>query len=221
MNQRPQVDLTHHRRLRSILTSHQNQAVKSVPRTAFRKWGKTFGLVEGDKLLLESDGELTILFDFLIYHHRQRGRTLAQKYLGALPPSDNPDETLVRRAMAGPRFSMFKVTESQSFTGVVVRDLVRSGTLFVVDEAMSTSVKPGQLLGLRLLPLPNYWMTSGAGFPLGPEVVEVVKRVFLPTLKLVEGDGLTDLSPAAEDELAAVVVGAAMRDGTTGDIAFK
>ena len=87
MNQQPQVDLRRHRRLRIILTNHQNSAVKAVPRTAFRKWAKTFGLVEGRKLLLESDGELTILLDFLIYHHRQRGTTLVQKYLATLPPS--------------------------------------------------------------------------------------------------------------------------------------
>jgi hypothetical protein len=104
---------------------------------------------------------------------------------------------------------------------VVVRDLVRGGNAFVVDEMMSTSVKPGLFLACRLLPLPDYWMTSGAGFPLSPEVVRTVQQVFLPTLKLVEGGGLADLSPEAEDELAAVVVGAAMRDGTTGDIEFK
>jgi hypothetical protein len=207
--------------LRAVLTNHQNLAVRSVPRTAFRKWGKKFGLVEGDKLLLDSEGELTILFDFLIYHHRQRGRTLAQKYLAGLPPSDDPDETLVRRAMAGPRFSMFELMESHSFTGVVVRDLVRGGRTFVVDEALSTSAKPGLLLACRLLPLPDYWMTSGAGFPLSPEVVQTVQQVFLPALKVLEGRDMTRLSPEAEDELAVVVIGAAMREGTTGDIEFR
>ena len=53
----PNVDLRRHRRLRAVLTNHQNLAVRSVPRTAFRKWGKKFGLVEGDKLLLDSEGE--------------------------------------------------------------------------------------------------------------------------------------------------------------------
>ena len=36
--------------------------------------------------------ELTILLDFLIYHHRQRERTLVQKYLASLPPSDGDGE---------------------------------------------------------------------------------------------------------------------------------
>ena len=195
--------------------------MKAVPRTAFRKWAKTFGLVEGRKLLLESDGELTILLDFLIYHHRQRGTTLVQKYLATLPPSDDPDETLVRQAMAGARYSMFEVLRAHSFTGVAVHDLVRGGRAFVVDEMMSTSMKPGQLLASRLLPLPDYWMTGGAGVPLSPEVVEIVKRLFLPTLEMMEGDASAHLSPEAEDELASVVIGAAMRDGTAGDIEFK
>ena len=221
MNRQLRVDLKHHRRLRAVLTSHQNRAVQSVPRTTFRKWAKTFGLVEGDKLLLESEGELTILLDFLIYHHRQRGKTLVQTYLAKLPLTDEPEEKLVRQAMAGPRFSMFEVRESHSFTGIVVRDLVQGGVAFVVDEALSTSAKPGLLLASRLLPLPDYWMTSGAGFPLSPEVVEVVKGVFLPALKTVQGHDLAELVSAAEDELAAVVIGVAMRDGTTGDIEFK
>ena len=98
---------------------------------------------------------------------------------------------------------------------------MRGGSAFVVDEALSTSAKPGLVLASRLLPLPDYWMTSGTGFPLSPEVVETVKQVFLPTLKMTEGGDLSHLSPQAEDELAAVVIGAAMRDGTTGDIEFK
>ena len=221
MIQQPRVDLKHHRRLRAILTRHQNLVVRSVPRTAFRKWAKTFGLLDGDKLLLGSEGELTILFDFLLYHHRQRGRTLAQKYLATLPPSDDPDETLVRRAMASPRFSAFEVVAAHSFAGVDVRDRVRGGSAFVVDEAMSTSAKPGLLLASRLLRLPGYWMTSGAGFPLSREVMRTVERVFLPALRATVGHDPADLPPQAEDELAAVVIGAAMREGTTGDIEFK
>jgi hypothetical protein len=39
-------------------------------------------------------------------------------------------------------------------------------------------------------------------------------------LKLTEGK-LADLSPAAHEELATVVIGAAMRDGTTSQIEYR
>ena len=217
----PEVDLKLHRRLRAVLRGHQNAVVRTVPRTAFRKWAKRFGLLEGDKLVLESEDEMTILVDFLIYHHRQRGKTLVQKYLARLPPADGPEEVLIRAAMSSPRFSVYEVEEMRPFVGVVVRDLVRGGPVFVVDEALSTSAKPGMVLALRLLPLPSYWMTSGSGFPLSPEVVHTVRDVFLPALRQTEGHDLSHLSPEAEDELATVVTGAAIREGTTGDIEFR
>jgi hypothetical protein len=66
MTHPPLVNLKHLRRLRAILTRHQNAAVRSVPRSALRKWAKTFGLLQDDHLLLESDGEMTIPFDFLV-----------------------------------------------------------------------------------------------------------------------------------------------------------
>ncbi len=222
MTKRPQVDLKHYRRLRAILRRHQNAAVKTVPRTAFRTAARKLGLLEGDKLLLESEGELTILFDFLIYHHRQRGKTLVQRYLAKLPASDDPDERSVREAMASSRFSVYKVGQTHPPTGLNMHDHVRGGTLFVVDEAMSTSVTRGQLFADRLLPLPDYWMTSGAGYPVTLGLYYAVKQQFLPALRRARGSrNLSDLSPAAEDELAMLVTSTAMMQGTTADIEYK
>ena len=221
MKQQPHVDLKRHHRLRAILIEHQNAVVTTVPRSALLSAAKRFGLAVGDRLLLETEGEMVILFDYLIYHHRQRDTTLVQKYLARLPETDDPDETLVRQAMGSPRFSMFEVEGAHSFIGVVVRDLVCGGSDFVVDQGLSTSVKPGRYMALRLLPLPEYWMTSGAGFPLSSEIVETIQDTFVPALRLTEGENLNLLSSKAGDELATVVTGAAINVGTTGDIKFQ
>lgn len=221
MKRTPAIDLRHHRRLRAILRHHQNAATTTVPRAAILKWAREFGIAEGDTLQLESNDELIILFDFLIYHHRRRGRTLAQNYLAGLPPTQDPDETMIRQAMGSPTFSAFNVRAARPSVGVEVRDLVRGGTTFVVDEALSTSVRPNAFLALRLLPLPGYAMTSGAGFPLSRDVVGTIKQLFLTALRGTEGTDLTHLSPEAEDELATVITGAAFIDGTTAAIHFK
>jgi len=221
MKQQPHVDLKRHHRLRAILRKHQNAVVTTVPRTALLGWAKRFGLAVGNRLLLETEGEMVILFDYLIYHHRQRDTTLVQRYLAGLPATDDPDETLVRRAMGSPRFSMFEIERAHSFIGVVVRDLVCGGSDFVVDQGLSTSVKPGRYMAHRLLPLPDYWMTSGAGFPISSEVVDTIQQTFLPVLRLTEGENLRRLSSKARDELATLVTGAAIKEGTTRDIEFQ
>ena len=199
---------------------HQNAAVKTISRTILRKCARMFDLLDGDTLLLESDSELTILMDFCIYSHRHRRTTLMAKYLAKLPPPQDADEMLLREAMAQPRYSMYRIEKIIQGSGLHVRDLVRGDSLFLVDEALGKSLKAGAILGGRLIPLPGYWITTGACFPLSEEVVEDVEEVFLPVLKVTEGD-VPSLSAEAEEELATVVIGAAMNDGTTSMVKYQ
>jgi len=213
------TDWEEYQRLRVILRQHQNAAVKTISGFTFRKCAKTFGMLDGNKLMLESESELTILMDFCIYSHRQK-RTLMEKYLAKLPPTDDADEKVVREAMSQSRYSMYRIEKIIQGSGLHVHDLVRGNRLFLVDETLSKTLKTGALLGGRLIPLPGYWITTGACFPLSEEVVEDVEEVFLRALKMTEGD-VSSLSAEAEEELAAVVIGAAMEDGTTSMVDYQ
>lgn len=57
----PPVDWERHRRLRAILRRHQNAVVETISRTALQRAAKEFGLLKGNKLLLETEDELTSL----------------------------------------------------------------------------------------------------------------------------------------------------------------
>ncbi|MGE5608006.1 MAG: hypothetical protein ACM359_02020 [Bacillota bacterium] len=214
------INLDHYRRLRERMLRHHNALVKTTPRSTFRKCAKRLGLLEGNTLGVESESELIILTDYCLYSHRQRGRNLVEKYLAKLPPADDPDEQGLREAMSNARFSLFRVEQVIRGTGVFVRDLVRGDGLFVVDELLSRTMRQGRLLGGRLVPFPDYWITTGAGFPVSQETVALVQAIFLPALKFTEGD-LSQLRPAADEELATVVIGAALQEGTTSDIEYR
>jgi hypothetical protein len=208
--------------LRSLLRDHQNAVVETVPLTTFTKAAKAFGLLAGKKLMLESNDELTILFDHIIYDRSNRGRIPVQRYLAKLPPTQDQDEELVRRAMEHARFSIFELEEVHPGRGVAVRDRVRGGEpLFVVDEALSSTVRAKRLFAFRLLPFPNYWMTSGGGFPLRRSTVTAATRLLFHVLRLTGGGDLTYLSPEAEQELARVVIGIGFEEGTTSEIKYR
>src|SRR3982750_1596939 len=127
----PSIDLERHQRLRAILRRHQNAAAATVPIPLMRKCGRDFGLLKGKQLQLETDGELIILMDHALYDRRDRGKTTAQRYLEKLPKTDDPDEATVRAAMAGHRYSLYEVATVHPGVGIVHRDLVRGGTVFV------------------------------------------------------------------------------------------
>ena len=218
--QLPSVDAKRHERFRMSLRRHQNAAVKAIPTPLMRKVARELGLLRGNQLAIDSDGELVILFDHLIYDRKNRGKTTAQRYLEQLPPSDEPVERLVREAMAGQRYSLFEVASLHPGVGLVHRDLVRGGTVFVVDRLMSQTISVGALMAERLLPLPDYWAPTGAGFPITPEAAWEVQQTLLPALEASEED-MANLSPDANAELAAALIRLGFEEGSTGEVAFR
>jgi hypothetical protein len=215
----PSVDLDRHQRFRAILRRHQNAAAGTIPVPLIRKCGRDFGLLRGKQLQLETDAELIILMDHALYDRRDRGKTTAQRYLENLPKTGDPDERIVRAAMAGHRYSLYEVATVHPGVGLVHRDLVRGGTVFVVDVAMSQTISVGALMAERLLPLPEYWGPSGAGFPISPEAAWGIQQTLVPALEASEDD-LTAMSPDAAADLATAILRAGFKEGTTGQVGY-
>ena len=215
---RPAIDLARHRELRAVLRRHQTAAAKTVPVAVFRRYARRFGLLQGDQLLLESEEELTILWDFCLYTHRHRGRPFVETYLSKLPPADDPDEQLIRAAMTKVRFAVIEVERVEPGTGVVARDLARGESYFVVDEGLSQSARPGWHLAYRVLPLPDYWATTGGGFPVSEVVALSVQEARPKQSRVGRSRRKPDpppLSAGDEFEFALVITTWAFEEGTT------
>jgi hypothetical protein len=113
-----------------------------------------------------------------------------------------------------------KSPRSTTNLGLVSRDLVRGGTVFVVDLAMSKIAVPGMLLSERLLPVGDYWTPSGSGFPITPEAAWQVQQTIVPALEASEDD-LAAMSPEANAELATALIKLGFEEGSTGKIEFR
>lgn len=220
VKQRPVIDLELHRRWRAVLRGHQNRVVGTLARPVMRGVAIEFGLLEGDTLLLETNDELTILFDHLIYDRPQQGKTAVERYVAGLPATDDAHERIVREAMLGQRYSVFEIELAHKGTGVVMRDLLRDESLLSVDEALSATAKKGMLMAYRVLPVPGYWMPSGGGFPISEEAVQIVLDTFEPKVKR-NPHGTATLSRQDEQRLAAVVVGEGFDEGSTALIGYR
>lgn len=213
-------DLDEYRRFRAILRRHHNAIVKTVPDKTFRQCARTLELLHGNKLELSSESDLTILYDYCIYSHHLRGRNLVQRFVNQLPLTEDNEEIAVRQAICRARYSIFQIERLSKHRVIQACDLVRGDKLSVVDESLSRTLKKGTFLGGRLIPLPDYWVTTGACFPLDPEIVDFIQLVLIPALKLTEGTTQT-LSAEAEEELAITVIGAAIQSGATALIKYQ
>jgi hypothetical protein len=218
----PEVDLVRHRRMRLLLKAHHNAVVDAAPRTAFRTIAKKFGLLDGDELMLETDGELIILFDYMIYSHRLRnGRTPVERHLSKLKPTDAPDEQVVRGAMAGASYSLHEVTRLVPPLGVHLQDVICGKRRFAVDESLSQSGALGMVMAGRLLPFGDYHAFSGGMFPLGDQAIADICDIFLPVINANARPGSAMLNPQEECDLAAAALAAGFADGSTSHVSFQ
>ena len=215
----PEVDLDRHRRLRAVLQKHQNAAVKSLSKAAMQRAGEALGIMEGSQLYLETDAELTIFFDHALYDRTTRGKTPIQRYLAKLPTTDDPDEQLVRAAMADARVSLYLIEQLDGHHGVSFRDLTTGETRFAVDESLARTGTVGTVMVYRLLPLPTYDLPNGAGFPVSPEAALALTEAWQD---FGQGKNPTDLSdPAAREAWAAILYTLGFAEGGTGMIGFR
>lgn len=159
--------------------------VKQLPKDAVPECGKKLGISKAGTLILNNDDEIAVLFDYCLYHYRRGNKTVIERYLESPPAADSLEMALLQ-AMLQARFSAFMIMKITPRQGAVLRDLVQGDTLDLADIGVSETGAPGTVLVGRLLPLPDFYMSSGALIPL-PE--PVYQEHLLPVVKKFMPDG--------------------------------
>jgi len=209
-----------YRRYRGIATRLAMKFVESLPKEAFNDSADELGLLKRGKIVLENEQELDILTDFCVHEYRVDGRNVVQRLLEQAPPPPGSDELLVHTAMASAFYSIFRVESKVKGVGVNLLDLLKRGSCFVADIQLGKTATVGLGLAIRLIPLPEFHMSSGAALPLaGPAAAQILRelhRHFDPA----KTTDLDDLSSDQQHRLAAVVVRSALAQGLSSRIRF-
>src|SRR4051794_35568156 len=167
-----------YRRYRGIATQLAKKFLESLPKQAFNDSAEELGLLKRGKIVLENEQEMDILADFCVHEHRVDGRNVVQRLLEEAPPPPGSDELLVHTAMAAAFYSIFRVESKVKGVGVNVLDLLRGGSRFIADIQFGKTATVGLGLAMRLVPLPEFHMSSGAALPLvGPGAAEIVREL--------------------------------------------
>jgi hypothetical protein len=160
--------LGRYRRYSDLRKDIQSAALGNVSESSFLAYAKRIGLSDG-KVLFADESELTLVYDLALYA-AQPGRTraidrCARKRLTAA----QPDEALVLQALQASRFSIFRVIGRGEPAGVLLEDLMRGGTVPLLDEGMERSVKPDNVFAMRVAPIEDFVITCGAAVPMDLE----------------------------------------------------
>lgn len=166
--------LDRYRHLRAISTRHHSGALDRLARSALLEQARHLGLAHGQALYVESEEEMTLVFDLAI-HTAKPGRTRAidryAKAAGFLPGSD---EAHTLEAMCQARFSVWQIECRHETAGIVVTDLLRDREAWLVDEALTDAMEPGLTFASRLFWAAEFAMTCGVVVPVDAMLMDDV-----------------------------------------------
>ena len=158
--------LTRYRRLREISKRHQTEAVRYVPHSALLDQARRIGLAVGKTLVAESMDELTLAFDLALYTAppgRSRG---IERYARSAAVAAGSDDEVVLQAMRQARFSVWQVERRHEAVGLVVQDLMRENSLWLVDESLEQTAPEGVSVAMRVIMPEAFAMTCGVIVPV-------------------------------------------------------
>jgi hypothetical protein len=158
-------DIDRYKHLRMLGTELTQEIVHTVPGQAWDDIGEAIGIPDRDQLDNEHAGN--VLADCCIYDWVRNGKNVMQRFSESHPEKPGTDEDYVMQAYLRAEYRIVAQKSAIPGAGVYCRDVRTQDELFVMDLSLSRSGNlSGMALAARLVPLGEYWITTGAGLPV-------------------------------------------------------
>jgi len=132
---------------------------------------RRIGLAHGKTFILDDMDELLFVNDLAIYTAPVRRSRAIERYARSARLAPGTDEALVLDAMCLARFSIVQVERRHKAAGLIVKDILRDGEIWLVDEGLESSIPDGSLLATRLYAPESFSMTAGVTVPMDLELL--------------------------------------------------
>jgi hypothetical protein len=206
--------LTRYRCLRQISKELHQAVLDVVAPKVVLDWAKRLGLARGRTVLPESEQEMIPAEDLAIYQARPGRSHPLERYARAARLLPGSDEAIVLKAMRQAQFSLWRIERRHEITGLVLQDLLRGEDIWLVDEALERSARPGLEMAARLLKPEGFAMTARIVVPVTLDLMKAFARA--PASRRVQGNAL-----ARDPHFAIGIYRAAVVTGAMDAVRFK
>lgn len=166
MLRRPRSNgIKEYKKLRETARSLNSKIIKVVPKEVINQTAKDMNMLSGRTLVLDSEDELSFLFDRIIYDVPCDGKSTLEHFEIESSSQLSEMEKEIIQAMKNAYFSLFEVVGSVPGEYVQLADLLSDNQIELTDLSMSTSARKGLLLATRILEIQDMIMSTGAGYP--------------------------------------------------------
>ena len=165
-------DFKRYQQLRQVGHEINSILTRQVTKSNLLKYGKKLGMTTGKKIVFYNEMEPDILFDYILYNHRPRGKNLVERYYETVDLDPLSDERTVLQGMINSRYSVFLAEKIIDYKGLKLTDLLKRDTITLMDKNLGMSRVEGAIFAGRVIPLRGFYMTSGAFLLVDPDILE-------------------------------------------------
>lgn len=169
----------------------------------------------------ESESEMAVFSDYAVFNCLQGGRSAVAHYLATHPPPPDSLEHTVLQGMVRAWYSIFLFVRSVGTVGADLFDLLRGEYVHLADKGFHATGQPGLVVAMRVIPLPDLAICSGAALPVTPDLLFAIERSLTPLLGRDLQAGFRKLTPAKAADFVALVMKRLLAEGAAERIAYQ
>jgi hypothetical protein len=158
--------LDRYHKFRAISTEHNRRALKCTSGDALMEQARRLGMVRARTLLLNTEDELTLVYDLVMYSPQGGRKRPLDRYASSHRLSPDSDEARVLGAMLAARFAVLRVERRHPKAGLIVSDLMRGDELWLVDQGLEATAPVGFTLATRVYSPEDFYIAAGVFVPL-------------------------------------------------------
>jgi len=211
------MDIERYTQLRELSRRIMSELTKTIPREAYEEIGKALGIVHKNTFVLDTLDVSGVLMDACLFDWIRDGKNLVQRYVEVHPPDFGTDEHLLLQAFCQAKYRLLQPKSVSAGAVTHCRDVLSGRSIGLVDIGLSQSTAHGfqGLFATRTAPLERWWMTTGAGLPIGDK--KTGERVIET---IVRGNLLEDTTSAGQHKLATAVIRACLDSGAAEHVLY-
>jgi hypothetical protein len=199
-------DIEYYQRVREVGIEVNQKLIEELPKSALKECGKKLGIWKGNTLVLGSEDELSIFFDYCLHQFRINKTSVIERHLTMSPPDSGSIELEVLQSLVKSHYSVFLVKEVFENKGALIVDLLYLKELFIIDIGISKTASVGVAFSGHLFPLKQFYMGSGAFLQI--PIQSLLENVELTSIleKFHDEDSDAFLSKNREANFAAQII---------------
>jgi len=178
----PSAGLSRYRIVRERMTAMLSECLGTVFADEATATAKALGLWCSGGLIADGEMVRVHVFEATAFHHRRRGETAIERMARTLPADAPALDQMIAAGCLRYRWSIFDVLRVHADEGADLRD-TRDGALCRLwDEGAARDLTKGERIAVRLVPVDDWWATSGSAIAGIPEPILDLARTWLPAI---------------------------------------